>query len=177
MSVPDSSATSGTPTALAGLLDPDHAALLGRRVSIIAGTRDAALVPHLMRATGFRIDAAAGTVTVLLCAVQAAELLADIAANRAIAVVFSEPTTHRTLQLKGFDARETPPLPGDAARAAAYRESLADELGEIGIPREPVVGGLLQCAGGLVAVTFTPTLAFRQTPGARAGEKLGSPAP
>ena len=179
MSAPaPSSSLSTPPSTLAGLLDAGHAALLQRRVSVIVGTRDAALVPHLMRATGYRIDAAAGTVTLLLCAVQAGDTLADIAVNQAIAVVFSEPTTHQTLQLKGFDARHAPVQADDAARVAAYRETLADELGEIGIPRDLIVGGLLNCSGGnLVAVTFTPTLAFRQTPGAHAGERIGSGAP
>jgi len=177
-SFPPSTPLSTPPSTLAGLLDAGHAALLERRVSVIVSTRDAARVPHLMRATGYRIDAGAGTVTLLLCAVQAGDTLADIAANQAIAVVFSEPTTHQTLQLKGFDARHTAVQADDGARVAAYRERFADELAELDIARDLIVGGLLNCAGGsLVAVTFTPTLAFRQTPGAHAGAPIASGAP
>ncbi|WP_235679771.1 MULTISPECIES: hypothetical protein [Cupriavidus] len=163
------------PSALAALRADGHAAVLGRRVSVIAATRDAALAPHLMRAVGFRIADDDACVTVFLCRPQSQQVLADIAANRSIAVVFSEPTTHRTLQLKGFDARETPLQPGDCARVAAYREALGEEIHLIG-HEASLAHAFLACPDDdLVAVSFTPTHAFQQTPGAHAGQAL-SPA-
>jgi hypothetical protein len=161
------------PSALAALRTDGHAAVLGRRVSVIAATRDAELVPHLMRAVGFRIDDDDACVTVFLCRPQSRQVLADIAANRSITVVFSEPTTYRTLQLKGFDARETPLQPGDCARVAVYREALGEEISLIGL-EAALAHAFLACPDDdLVAVSFTPTQAFQQTPGAQAGQALG----
>ncbi len=160
-------------SALAALRADGHAALLERRVSVIAATRDAAMVPHLMRAVGFRIDDDDACVTVFLCRPQSRQVLADIAANRSIAVVFSEPTTHRTLQLKGFDAREMPLQPGDGARVAAYRQALGEEISLIG-HEAALAHAFLACPDDeLVAVSFTPAQAFQQTPGAQAGQALG----
>ncbi|WP_420995239.1 pyridoxamine 5'-phosphate oxidase family protein [Cupriavidus sp. 30B13] len=159
------------------VLDASHAALLRRRVSVNAATRDAAGVPHLMRAVGYRVDADFRCVTLFLNRAQSRQLLADIEDNGAIAVVFSEPTTHHTLQLKGFDARAVPLRPDDPARVAAYRETLADEIAVLGFERA-LVYALLACTGdSLAAVAFTPSLAFRQTPGVHAGQALGGEAP
>jgi hypothetical protein len=173
------SATDAAPPAAAldGLLDADHAALLARRISINVATRDRACTPHLLRAVGLRLDPGGRAVTLLLWAAQAADVLADITDNQAIAVVCSEPTTHQTLQLKGFDARESPLQPGDPALCASYRERLADELADIGFARDMVRAFLQSPGEQLVAVTFTPAQAFRQTPGARAGEALGAARP
>ena len=63
---------------------------------------------------------------------QATRLLEDIQANRQVAVVFSRPTTHRTVQFKGSDARVLPLTPGDARVVAEWVGSFVVELAELG---------------------------------------------
>ena len=60
---------------------PEQAELMGRRVSIIVGSRDAALRPHLMRAVGCMLSDDRRQVTVLIDQRSAATVLADLRAN------------------------------------------------------------------------------------------------
>jgi hypothetical protein len=156
-------------------LGREAAALLARRVSITAASRDAQLRPHLMRALGCRLAPDRRTVTLLLPLRPAAPVLADLRANGRIAVVISEPTTNRTLQLKGDDAQVLPADAADHALAAEHLEHFIAEIGELGFPA--VVAQTLLCPdGGLAAVRFTVREAYEQTPGPRAGARL-APAP
>lgn len=154
------------------LVGPEQAALIERRVSVIVATRDAAHRPHLMRAVGRTLSADRRRVTVFLSASSSAAVLADLRANGLIAVVFSEPSTDRTLQLKGIDAVIAAVEPGDEARVQAYLHDFIAEIGQLGFA-ENVARTLLGVApGDLLAVHFTPQAAFNQTPGPKAGEAL-----
>ena len=72
-------------------IGPEQAELIGRRVSIIVGSRDAALRPHLMRAVGCRLVADRRRVTVLIARERRRTVLDDLRDNGQIAVVFSDP--------------------------------------------------------------------------------------
>lgn len=149
------------------------AALLARRTSIIVGTRDAAHQPHLVRAVGCRIEAGSRKLRVLLPADGSASLLADLASNGCIAVVLSEPSTHRTLQVKGIDASVEDATPEDFELAARYLEGFVDEIGTLGFPAA-VAQTMLRFDGPLQVVRFTPTEGFEQTPGPAAGHRLSA---
>jgi hypothetical protein len=86
------------------LLDAGTARFIEGGVSINASSRDANKTPSMARAVGCRISADRRSVTVLLAKSRAPELLDSITFCHQIAVVFSEPSTHRTIQLKGTDA-------------------------------------------------------------------------
>ena len=152
-------------------IGPEQAELMGRRVSIIVGSRDAAMQPHLMRAVGCMLGDDRRQVTVLINQRAAEQVLADLRANGHIAVVFSEPTTHRTLQLKGDDAQLLPCGSDAEAVAERHLRRFADELADIGI-RADVARTLLARDGGLVAIRFTVREAYDQTPGPQAGTAL-----
>jgi hypothetical protein len=98
-------------------------------------------------------------------------VLDDLRANGLIAVVFSEPTTHHTLQLKGNDAQVLPCDQAGEAVAERHLRRFVDELADIGI-RADVARTLLAREGGLVAVRFTVREAYEQTPGPQAGTAL-----
>lgn len=155
-------------------IGPQQAELIGRRVSIIVGSRDAARRPHLMRALGCTLSADRRQVTVLINRRSAEQVLADLRANGRIAVVFSEPTTHRTLQLKGRDAQVLACDDDSEALAERHLQRFIDELGDIGLPAE-VARTLLTREGGLVALRFTVREAYDQTPGPQAGTALHAP--
>jgi len=152
-------------------IGPQQAELIGRRVSIIVGSRDAALRPHLMRALGCRLSADRRVLTVWINPRPAAQVLADLRANGRIAVVCSEPTTHRTLQLKGDDAQVLECGDDGEALVERHLQRFTDELADIGLPAE-VARTLLRRDDGLVALRFTVRQAYDQTPGPQAGAAL-----
>jgi len=129
-------------------------------------------LPELGRALGCRVSPDRSRVTVLLPGDQLPALVAAVRSSRAVAVVFSEPATHRTIQLKGTDAALEPTAPGDAVLSARWTDGFVAELAAYGIV-ENLVRAFLWCEpGGMVAVSFTPCAAFQQTPGPRAGAPL-----
>lgn len=155
-------------------IGPEQAELIGRRVSIIVGSRDAALHPHLMRALACSLSADRRQVTVLINQRSAEQVLADLRANGHIAVVFSEPSTHRTLQLKGVDAQVLACDADGEALAERHLQRFIDELAEIGLSAA-VARTVLTREGGLVALRFTVREAYDQTPGPQAGAALHAP--
>ena len=154
------------------LLDDEGAAFVQGGVSIVAASRDAALVPSIGRAAGCVVAADRRRVTVFVAASQAPELVADLRACGRIAVVFSRPSTHRTLQLKGDDAVVRPPAAGEAAIPGRYAGAFAEDIGRLGHTAAQA-RTLVACVDGdLVAIDFTPNAAFEQTPGPNAGTPL-----
>lgn len=155
------------------LLDAEHAAFIVRPgISMTVSSRAAGNLPELGRALGCRVSADRARVTVLLPGDQLPALVAALRASRAVAVVFSEPATHRTIQLKGTDASVGPTAPGDAELSARWADGLVGALGAYGVA-EPLVRAFLWSeAGAMLAVGFTPCAAFQQTPGPRAGAPL-----
>jgi hypothetical protein len=152
-------------------LDADHAAFIQGGVSVIVASRNAELVADVVRGCGCRVSRDRRRVTVLVEPSRAGTLLDDVVANRMVAVVFSQPSTHRTIQLKGTDARIVKVTPADRAVAARHLAAWIDELGSIGYARE-FAAALRGRAEHLAAISFTPSAAFQQTPGPGAGQRL-----
>ena len=88
--------------------DREHVDMVAGGVSIIVAGRDARNETTVARAVGCRMAEDGRRITVFLSAAQSGALLADVRANGCVAVVFSEPTTHRAIQLKGTDAAIVP---------------------------------------------------------------------
>lgn len=154
------------------LIDEELAAFLESGVAVHAASRDAANVPCLVRGIGCRVSDDRRRLTVFLLASQCERVLENFTANGAIAFVASQPSTHRTVQLKGADARAEPRREGDERLVARQREGFLRELVSLGYDAG-LPGALL---GGdwadTVAITFTPTAVFAQTPGPNAGTLL-----
>jgi hypothetical protein len=103
--------------------------------------------------------------------------LADLRATNQAAVVFTEPSTHRSMQVKGSDARITPLEEGDWPAVSAHADDLVAEICPLGYT-EALVRKMTECTPQqVVAVRFTPSSAFGQTPGPRAGAALGEVKP
>jgi hypothetical protein len=160
------------PAPLPPLIGPEQAALIARRVSIIVGSRDAEHRPHVMRAVGCRLSADLRRITVFMVPSASGAVLADLCRNARIAVVFSEPSSHHTVQFKGSDAVVAPIEAGDEAMVARYLRNFAEEIAQLGFPADIVHTILGHDPGDLVAVHFTPLAGFEQTPGPTAGQAL-----
>ena len=154
------------------ILDAANADFIGSGVSINAASGRPGVLPSLARAIGCRVSADRRCITLLFASTPAAALLDDIRRSSAIAVVFSQPSTHRTVQLKGTDARIVPPEERDRGLPRSYIDAFVGELTSLGYPAQFVRSLLAHDPDDIVAIQFTPSSAFSQTPGPRAGEPL-----
>jgi len=153
--------------------DEAHAAFMASGVSVHVASRGPANVPSVARGLGCRIAPDRSRVTIFLSAAQASDLLADLRTSRAAAAVFSKPSTHETIQIKGDDATVGALAEGDLACIPAYADALVRDLQSLGYS-EAFGRALVDCdPADLVAVAFTPQAAFQQTPGPNAGAPLG----
>jgi len=154
------------------LLDEDHARFIQGGVSINAASSGAGNVPAVTRALGCRLSPDRKRVTVFLAASRSASLLEAIAGSGRIAVVFSQPTTHRTIQLKGADAARIDVEAGDRELIERCAEGFGADLAAAGYGEE--IANLLLGTdfSDVVAVSFSPSAAFNQTPGPGAGRPL-----
>lgn len=141
-------------------------------VGISAASCDTQGRPSLNRAVGCSVAPDRRRVTLLLRRSQAAALLADIERSGTVAAVFSQPSTHHTLQIKSTDAVVRTPETIDAAALARYVEAFHRELAPLGYTAGWTRALLGHAPPDLVAVSFTPQAIFSQTPGPRAGERL-----
>jgi hypothetical protein len=160
---------------MAAQLPPDLAAMMARGVSVIVASRDAALRPSLMRAVGSRVEAGGSDITVYLSRPQSRQVLQDIAATGQVAVVFSEPSTHRSVQVKASRVEMRNAEAGDAPVLERYLRSMEHEVQQVGFPPPLTRAMLAHRLEDVVALRFAPEQAFEQTPGPRAGVPLGAP--
>lgn len=162
----------GTPP----LLTPELLAMMARGVSVIVSSCGSDLTPSLMRAVGSQVAPQGEQITVFLNRRQSAQLLRDVARSGRVAVVFSEPHSHRTVQLKSNAARLREVTPDDVPALQRYLQAMQGELGRIGFSPDFAAAMLAHRLEDLSAVTFAPEQAFDQTPGPRAGQPLVGPA-
>ncbi|WP_207461374.1 hypothetical protein [Azospirillum sp. SYSU D00513] len=148
------------------------AAYIEGGISIVVSSGDAGRGPTVGRAVGCRVSADRRSVTVFLSAGANAALLEAVAATGRFAAAFSEPTTHRSIQLKGSDAAVTPAGEGLQTLLDHHAAGFVRELTRIGYTEAFTRTLLAADPDEVAAVTFTPTGIFDQTPGPRAGDPL-----
>ncbi len=141
-------------------------------VTLTLGARDRNKLAVATFCYGCRLSSRSGAVTVFVSRSRGPEVLENLRTFPAVTLVVCRPSTLKALQLKGTDARIHPLAPGDAKRAVAYLETLVEELGRLHDPEDWSRAALGFETDDLVAVTFTPTSVFDQTPGPGAGERV-----
>lgn len=154
------------------LLDAETARFIAAGVSIAVATRDPRNVPAITLAMGCTVSPDRRRVTVIVLASQSSALLRNLAGQREIAAVFSQPSTHRTIQLKGEDAAIVPTTPEDVGALAQQLEGLVANLASVGYEDSFARALWASTPEDLVAIAFTPTAAYAQTPGPQAGAPL-----
>jgi hypothetical protein len=155
------------------LLKPAEAHFVQGGVSISVAARTADLSPVMARALGCRVTPDRREITIFLSRSIAASVLECLEDNGAIAVVFTLPSTHQTLKLKATDARLLEIDPADLGLIQDYRRKFALDLASMGHTPE-FAAAVVPMMDDLVAVRFTPSAAFDQTPGPAAGKALGA---
>ncbi|WP_374654469.1 hypothetical protein [Dongia sp.] len=152
-----------------------HLALLARPIAISVSGRDAELRPSVAHAYGCRIVGEDEKIRVFVLRDEARQVLADIAANGAVATVYSDVRSFRSLQIKGHDAIIDAFDAADAAAQAEHHRLTSAELVALGYPA-PLAHGYFSVPrhADFATVTFTPQDIFQQTPGPGAGAKLAA---
>ena len=156
------------------LLSAEMIAMVQCGVSTIVSSCDAALRPSIMRAMASTITSDARQVTVYLARKQSRQLLQDIATSGRLAVVFSQPSSNRTLQLKTRQANSRNATAADQAIVKRYLAAMEWELSQVHIPPVLTRVMLAHDLEDLVAVEFDYQEAFDQTPGPNAGNPIGA---
>jgi hypothetical protein len=156
------------------MIDAATLDFINTRADVVLGSCSAGLLPSVCWGMGCHAAAGGQRITVWVAREQAQALLADINATQAVAATFSEPSTNRTVQLKGRNARLREQQPGDAAILERHRVNMVREVGLMGFSEVSVRTVFGPPLTSLVAVEFTPNEAFEQTPGPKAGKPLGA---
>jgi hypothetical protein len=138
-------------------------------VSILVATRDAALRPACARGAGASVRAPEGVVTVYLPTAVAARTLANVDDNGQIAVTFSRPLTHYSIQIKGICAGTRAGTDEDRAIQQRYRAAYTEQLHAVGLPRATAARLAWWPS---VAIDIAVRDFFVQTPGPNAGRRL-----
>jgi hypothetical protein len=152
------------------MIDRTLAGFLEEGLAIHVGTRDASLVPEGTRATAIRADDDGQHATVYVPNVPHARLRPNLEANGQIAVVVVRVRDERSSQLKGVFAGARQASEAERPMVMAQWDRFIQNIEQIGLPRA-VTGHwtMWPC----VAIRFRVTALFDQTPGPKAGVKLG----
>jgi len=145
-------------------------------ISLCAASRDKRLLPSLARVLACRVERQQGRVRLLLASSQSEQLLRDCLATDRIALVLSDPPTHRTWQLKGDGVQIHEVTQGDQQCIERHGAEFALTIGPLGFSPAFASALFAHPAGEVVAIGFTPQQLFDQTPGPRAGEKIAGEA-
>lgn len=160
------------PPSSGSVLGRRHGAFMQQGVSILIATRDGSNRPCVCRASGCRVRDD-GRVLVFLDENRGRRVLGAVAATNSVAVVFSEPPTHRTIQVKGTDATVVT-VEDHVAVTDAYAIAFADMLTDLGYSARMATALVKLEPTRTRAVLFTPTSVFDQTPGPGAGEAVSA---
>lgn len=151
-------------------LDPAISLFIADHQSIHVAAVDRQGTPTLVRGLGCRV--ADGRVRLLVNVQQAGALLDAVRETGRVAATFSQPDSHKTLQLKGRDCRVMAAVPADVQLHQVYIKRFTQRLLHFGIA--PLyTQTLCACqADDLGIVEFAPEATFQQSPGANAGDLL-----
>lgn len=159
------------------LLDPEILTFIqSSEVSLYLAGCAAQRQPRATRAYHCRphVD---GRRLVVWIAQHSSELLEGLNSNGHIALVVAHVQTCRSMQFKGVDAQVLPVDPVDYAAILKYQHEFIQKTRSIGHPEDVMRTHAQFRVDRLAAIHFTPSAAFTQTPGPKAGNKMSLSTP
>lgn len=141
-------------------------------LSITVSSCGERLVPSIAKGVGCRVSSDGRVVTVLLFADQAEAVLRDLRRGGGLAVCFSRPSTHQTVQLKSSRVHCEPASPSDVAVARRCLDALVEDLLPLNFSRRLLDSFFWRDPAQLQALSFRPEGAYAQTPGPAAGTAI-----
>lgn len=160
-----------TPTA-PNCLSSELAEFICSGISITASSRDGRFIPSISRVLACSINSQRTQLRIFLVKSQALQLLRDITSSGEIAVVFSQPSSHRTLQIKSTNAHPCSLEQRDIALIEASLRNFAEDLSLIDYPREFAHAFHHFTPDDLLVISFSPSALFEQSPGPDAGKAM-----
>ena len=151
------------------MISRDLADFLESGISILIGTRDARLFPHCARGLGARVEKGGTELTVFLPDATCAPAVQNLRDNGRLAVCFSRPEDHRSIQVKGKVVELRAADDADRAVIDRYRRNLSECLGFVGVPKRTTFR-ISHWPAHAARVRIESV--FLQTPGPGAGEPL-----
>jgi hypothetical protein len=151
------------------MLPEEHVTFVESGVSVLVGTRDAGMRPFGLRAMGAKVHADRKTLTVFIPDQTAERTLADLRDNGRIALTFTRPIDHRSMQLKGKAIAIRAATEDERPFLESYVEGWARHLVVVGLPR--AIGSRLTYWPA-TAVDVIVEASYHQTPGPSAGKCL-----
>ena len=153
------------------MLPEEHVTFIESGVSLLVGTRDANLRPFALRGMGVKVHADRNTLTVFIPDPTGKRTLADLRDNGRIALTFTRPIDHRSMQLKGKAIAFRAASEEERPLLESYVEGWARHLEVVGLPR--AIGSRLTYWPA-TAVDVTIESSFHQTPGPSAGKSMAA---
>lgn len=150
-------------------------AFIERGASVMVGTRDAELVPELVRAWGPRISGDRKRVSVSVAMAAGARTIGNLLDNRRLAVTFALPADSHAIQLWGRCVATGPPRRDDLTAVQQHRDVFAQVNKGLGVPIsfiEALWQRELAGSPDMVTIRFVVEQIFNQTPGPDAGSPL-----
>jgi len=158
--------------AVAGVLTPELVEFCQSGLSVVLGVSTVSGQPIVGLGLACRI-APDGRMRIFLREPANVPLLAALAGGSGIALTFSEPRTHRSIQVKADRARRVEIEPDDLALVAGQVAIFERELVFINYTPRFAACYCAYRDEEVVALELSPRQAFVQTPGPGAGEQLG----
>jgi hypothetical protein len=158
---------------LAGVLTEEIAQFCQSGVSVALAARLSDGRPIVGLALACRIGSG-GDIVIFFRKPANRALMEAIDAGSALAATFSEPRTHRSIQIKGASARVVDQMPGDRELTAHQSRIFRDELIHVNYPFRFSSYYCAYSDDEVGAIEFVPKSVFVQTPGPGAGSLLDS---
>lgn len=153
-------------------LHPELAGFLQLGLSAHLGACDADGWPQHTRAIACRV-LPDHRIALLIPAASGQPLLDAVRrGNGLVAAVFCQPTTHRAVQIKGRDASVVQADMAEWPDRCEQQQAFAREIEPFGFGEAFSQAWFDADEASLLAVTFTPTGAWNQTPGPGAGSAM-----
>ncbi len=140
-------------------------------VSIIVGVVGADGHARAGRALAARV-VTGGAIRLLYTEDGNAAIKASASSGGPIAVTFSAPMSHRTIQLKAMSSRAEHFEPDDQISLESQMDAFAGVLRAVGYPASFVQSFCEGRSVNIGALSFSPHAAYEQTPGPGAGREL-----
>lgn len=137
-------------------------------VAIQVGTASDAGRPHAVNAWGARVNPD-GSMSIFIEAKRASRPLANLATNPKVAVIFGDPITYRSVQLKGRWRSTAHPSADDRNWVSRHRDLFASTTSLVGDNPNSIRN---LWTDDVTRVDFEVEQAFDQTPGPEAGRPL-----
>ena len=141
-------------------------------LAIVVSSANDRLVPSSCNAMACDLNRNESSIRVFLPRNQLGELLRDVEKKGVLAVAFSDPLTHKTIQIKATDARLSELREGDLNVLLEARKRFDEKLLSLGVCENYTSALFDLNPDGIAVISFSPHALFEQSPGPDAGKAL-----